>query len=92
MRKLVIVAVIIGGILGYGYWHSYTHAAFHVSLDFKEAGSKKPVPLPKAEIEFMDLQGRHLAGGIGDEQYNYVHLIHPVVGDCHAGQVYYLKI
>ena len=84
MRKLVIVAVIIGGILGYGYWHSYTHASFHVSIDLKKAGSNKPVPLPKAEIDFLDSQGRPLASGIGDEQYNYVHLIHPVVGDCHA--------
>ena len=32
MRKLAIVAVIIGGILGYGYWHSYTQAHFAESL------------------------------------------------------------
>jgi hypothetical protein len=85
LRKLfIIIAVIIGGVLGYGYWHSYTHASFHVSLDFKDAGSTKPVPLPNAEISFLDLKGRILASGTGDAQYNYVHLIHPVVGDCHA--------
>ncbi len=84
MRKLFIsIAVIIGCILGYGYWHSYTHASFHISLDFKAAGSKNPVPLPKAEIFFLDSAGRIIANGIGDAQYNYVHLIDPVVGDCH---------
>lgn len=27
-----------------------------------------------------------LAHGVGDEHYNYVHLIHPEVGDCHEAE------
>ena len=36
-----------------------------------------------AEVLFLDSEGRVLANGISDAQYNYVHLIHPEVGDCH---------
>ena len=82
-RTLIIIAVIVGCILGYGYWHSYTHASFHIQLDFKGTDRKKPIPIPKAEILFLDSEGQILAKGINDEQYNYVHLIHPEVGDCH---------
>lgn len=32
----------------------------------------------------MDASGEVLATGINDEQHNYLHLIHPVMGDCHA--------
>jgi len=80
---LIIIVIIIGCILGYGYWHAYTHASFHIRLDFIDANRKKPTPVPKTEILFLDSEGKVLAKGISDEQYSYVHLIHPIVGDCH---------
>lgn len=83
MRKMLIIVAVIGCILGYGYWHSSTHASFHIQLNFKDDTMGKPKIIPKAEITFLDSEGRVLANGIGDEQYNYVHLIHPEVGDCH---------
>ena len=84
MRKLIIiVAIIVCIILGYGYWHSSTHASFHIRLIIKNVAKDKPKTIPKAEISFLDSEGRVLAKGISDEQYNYVHLIHPEVGDCH---------
>jgi len=82
VRKMVIIVAIIGCILGYGYWHSSTHASFHIQLNFKDV-NKELKTIPKAEMIFMDSEGRVLAHGISDEQYNYVHLIHPEVGDCH---------
>jgi hypothetical protein len=83
---MLIIAIIIGYILGYGYWHSSTHASFYIQLDFKSVNSEKPKTIPKAEILFLDSEGRVLASGISDEQYNYVHLIHPEVGDCHEAE------
>jgi hypothetical protein len=83
VRNLLIIFAIIGCILGYGYWHSSTHASFHIQLDFKDDTMGKLKIIPKAEVFFLDSEGRMLAKGISDEQYNYVHLIHPEVGDCH---------
>jgi len=82
-RALIIAIPIIGCILGYGYWHSATHASFHIHLDFKDTDRQKLKTIPKAEVLFLDSEGRVLARGISDEQYSYVHLIHPEVGDCH---------
>lgn len=39
--------------------------------------------MPGAEVIFLDGAGRTLAEGVGDEQYNFLHLVHPQVGDCH---------
>jgi len=84
LRKTLLIVAIIGCIiLGYGYWHSSTHASFHIRLNIKNAAQEKPKTIPNAEISFLDSEGRVLAMGISDEQYNYVHLLHPEVGDCH---------
>ena len=66
MRKMLIIVAIIGCILGYGYWHSSTHASFNIQLNFKNV-NKEPKTIPKAEIIFMDSEGRVLAHGISDE-------------------------
>ncbi len=83
MRKLLVIVIIIVCILGYGYWHSVTHASFFIQLNFKDVNRKKLKAIPEAEILFLDAMGNVLANGTSDEQYNYVHLIHPEVGDCH---------
>jgi hypothetical protein len=83
MRKFIIIVVIVGCVLGYGYWHSSTHASFYVQLVFRDRDTVKPKTIPKAKIQFLDAEGHVLANGISDVQYNYVHLIHPEVGDCH---------
>lgn len=83
MRKILIILIIIGCVLGYGYWHSYTHASFYVQLVSRANDKVKPITIPKAEIQFLDEEGKVLADGISDEQYNYVHLIHPEAGDCY---------
>jgi hypothetical protein len=84
MRKTVFIVVVTGCILGYGYWHSLTHAAFHIQLVFKADGKEVQKNPPQVEVDFLDAEGHRLAHGVSDEQYSYVHLIHPEVGDCHA--------
>ena len=85
MRKIFIIVLIIACIiLGYGYWHSVTHASFHIQLDIVNAAQEKPQTIPETQISFLDAEGNLLANGISDGQYNFVHLIHPQVGDCHA--------
>ena len=86
MRIMLLIVVIIACVLGYGYWHSLTHASFHIQLDFRDDNNGTQEVLPKVEIDFMDAEGRVLAQGIGDEHYNTVHLIHPEVGDCQQAE------
>ena len=76
MRTALKIVVIVGGILGYDFWHSTTHASFHVQINFKDFAREKP-----RKIHFLNSDGYVLAKGIVDEQYNYVHFIHPEVGD-----------
>lgn len=82
-RASIIAIIVMGCILGYGYWHSVTHASFYIHLDFKKADRQQTKTIPKTEVLFLDSAGRVLASGISDEQYSFVHLIHPEVGDCH---------
>jgi len=82
-RAAILTLIFIGSILGYGYWHSATHASFYVGLKYKKIDGQQPKTMPKTEVLFLDSAGRVLARGISDEKYNYVHLIHPEVGDCH---------
>jgi len=83
LRTLLIVIVLVSAILGYGYWHSATHASFHMQLNFKAADSSTSLKAPETEIRFKDSAGNLLAKGISDKQYGYLHLLHPEVGDCH---------
>lgn len=32
VRTLLLPGALIGAILGYGYWHALTHAAYYVDL------------------------------------------------------------
>jgi hypothetical protein len=82
VKTIFIVIGIIAGILGYGYWHSVTHASFHVQIDYKDGTNGTQETVPKTTVEFLNSKGQILAQGISDDQYNYVHLIHPEVGDC----------
>ena len=86
MKAFSIIAILILSILLYGYWHSCTHATFHVSLDFNRGLDNEIISLPELKIQFMDAKGAVLAKGISDKQFSYIHLIHPVHGDCHEAE------
>lgn len=86
MRIILLIAVITGCVLGYGYWHSLTHASFHIQLKFMDGDKEIQKFLPEVEIEFLDAEGSILARGVNDKHYNYVHLIHPEVGDCQEAE------
>jgi len=83
MKIVLIIVVIMACILGYGYWHSLKHASFHIQLDFNNESDGTQKSRPRVRIKFLDSKGRVLAHGISDDHYNFVHLIHPEVGDCH---------
>jgi hypothetical protein len=80
---LILFFVIPGMVLGYGYWHSVTHGSAYIDLSFETSDKIKKDILSKAEVFFIDSDGKILAKGIRDEEHNYVHLIHPEAGDCH---------
>ena len=87
MKKTLKTIVIISGaaftVLAYGYWHSLTHGSAYIDLVFETPDTEKKDLLSKAEVLFLDADGNILAKGLRDEEYNFIHLIHPIVGDCH---------
>jgi len=68
-RASIITIIVIGCILGYGYWHSVTHASFYIHLDTKKADRQQSERVPKAEVLFLDSAGLVLARGISDQQF-----------------------
>ena len=79
----ILIILIPGIVLGFGYWHSITHGSTHIELFFKSSDSDKRGLLPEAEVFFIGSDNHILAKGISDENYGYIHLIHPEEGDCH---------
>jgi hypothetical protein len=83
LRVFMVVMLVVCGVLGYGYWHAVTHASFHIDMNLRTGPVARPRAMPNAEIVFLDESGAILARGVSDSNANFVHLLHPEVGDCH---------
>lgn len=83
MRVFIIVMLMFCAVLGYGYWHSVTHASFHIDMQLTGEQGRTQQSMPMAEISFLNGSGQVLAKGISDDKSNFVHLRHPDAGDCH---------
>ncbi len=79
-RALLIIAALIGGVLGYGYWHHSTHATLSISV--RDGSQPKQYrPLPRVQLRLLDAHGRELAqAASGDE--GFVALSAPPQFDC----------
>jgi hypothetical protein len=82
-RRVFIIILLVCGVVGYGYWHAATHASFHIDMQLRAEPGARPQDMPNAEIAFLDESGDMLARGVSDGNANFVHLLHPDVGDCH---------
>ena len=82
MRTAIVIIIgLAAGILGYGWWHSATHATFNVTL--RDAAAKETYGSVKgAELAFLDESGRVLARGKTDGKYGVVWVAHPSAGYC----------
>lgn len=83
LRAGFIIVLVVGVVLGYGYWHAATHASFHIDLKYLPDPGQKAQSMANAQIRFLNAKGQVLAEGVGDDKANFVHLLHPEVGDCH---------
>jgi hypothetical protein len=85
MRTLVVLAIIAGLILGYGYYHAATHGWLHIDL---MDTSVKPYAgnIRDAELRLLDGGGKLLANAKSDDKFGVVRLIHPRAGDCTAAE------
>jgi hypothetical protein len=77
----VLLAIVV---LGWGYWHSKTHATLNVSLHDVSPNTDRVSydQVVNADIVFMDTNGVVLAAGRIREPYGLLSLSHPEVGDC----------
>ena len=82
MRTAIVIIIgLAAGILGYGWWHSSTHATFNVSL--RDVAAKDAYRTVKgAELAFLDDGGKVIATGKTDGKYGVVWVAHPTAGYC----------
>lgn len=83
MRVLVVLVGLAAGVLGYGYWHSASHATLSVVLT-DTSRKERDGRVPNAEIVFLDASTRPIARGKTDDKLGIVLLRHPVSGYCGA--------
>ncbi len=83
MRTLLVLAILVALVLGYGYYHAVTHGWLYVNL---VDASVKPYSdnIRDAEIRLLDGNGNVLANAKSDRQFGVVRLIHSQAGDCSA--------
>ena len=81
----VITAIAIAAlvVLAYGYWHALSHDSAYIDLTLETSDTAKKDLLSKARVLFIDVHGDILAQGVRDEEYDFIHLVHPTAGDCH---------
>ncbi len=84
MGKKILLAIAVLGffILAFGYWHYATHSSLYVSLKVVTEAAEETRSGLQPGVQFLDAQGRILANGVRDKQYDFLHLMHPVYGDC----------
>ena len=83
LRVIAAIAIIAFVVLAYGYWHSLTHGSAYIDLRLETSDTAKKDLLSKARVLFMGGDGDILAQGVRDEEYDFIHLVHPTAGDCH---------
>lgn len=81
MRAVIVIVGLIAGVLGYGYWHSASHATLSVVLTDTSRKVRDGRGL-NAEIVFLDAASRPIARGKTDNKLGIVLLRHPVSGYC----------
>jgi hypothetical protein len=81
-RALAVIAALIGGVLGYGFWHQRTHATLSISV--RDASQPRAYrTLPQVRLRLLDAHGRELAqAGSGDD--GIVALTAPQEFSCRA--------
>jgi len=83
MRAVIAILIgLVAGVLGYGYWHTSTHATIHVTLSDAAAPKETYGRVSSVQLAFLDAAGKVLATGKTDEKYGVVWVTHPVAGYC----------
>ena len=81
MRVLVVFIGLAAGVLGYGYWHSVSHATLSVVLT-DSSRKERDGRVLNAEVVFLDASSQPIARGKTDVKLGIVLLWHPVSGYC----------
>lgn len=81
MRWIIIIALLIAAVLGYGYWHAKTHGVLNISI-YDATQQTLFTPLKDVQISLLDASGEELAKGSADSQHGTIRLLHPLYGSC----------
>ena len=81
MRVVFVIIGLAAGVLGYGYWHSTSHATLTVVLT-DSSRKERDGRVLNAELVFLDATSRSIARGKNDSKLGIVLLRHPKTGYC----------
>ena len=81
-KTLVLTALIIISIMGYGYWHVSAYGWLNLSLRDISGQERQYRLIKNAKIMFLGSEGNILAEGKSDNRIGVVYLSHPEVGFC----------
>jgi len=85
VKRFALLVAVLGVVaLGWGYWHTLTHATVNVALHDVALKTDRQAygQIKNAEIVLLDADGAALAQGRASEPYGTVWFKHPQVGDC----------
>ena len=78
MKIILLFVLLLGLLLGYGYWHQANHGYLYLSLYQDES----LITLTGVELLLLDAAGKPLAEGRTDDKFGVTHLKHPGLGYC----------
>ena len=78
MKMILVLALLLGTLLSYGYWQVVNHGYLYLSL----YQDQQFTSLTGAELRLLDHTGRQLAAGKTDDRSGVTHLRHPELGYC----------
>lgn len=81
MRAVVVIIGMVAGVLGYGYWHSASHATLSLVLT-DTSRKERDGRVLNAKVVLLDASSRPIARGKTDAKLGIVLLRHPVSGYC----------
>lgn len=82
IKFFIWTTIIIGSLIGYGYWKSLHYGYAHINLLFKSTDNPQNYTLSNARVFLLNADESILAEGVSDKDYGTINLIHPTAGNC----------
>ena len=84
LAAVLVVAALVGGVLGWGYWRAATHGTLHLAVHDVALRTERQRygDVRDAEVVFKDARDGVLATASADPTFGVFTIRHPAAGDC----------